>query len=86
MANPKITTTTTIEYQFTLPATLLQLRQLVEEARDFSETATVNITTQKVLDYYDEPAGETIVKVSISNVGPLFHKPKYTVGMGSFEK
>ena len=41
MAATKVATTTTVEYQFTLPTTIKDLREFINEVHNFSDNAKV---------------------------------------------
>lgn len=86
MAATKIATTTTVEYQFTLPITIKELREFIEEVHNFSDNATVMFKVCEP-DYNSRVVTEqTSVKITLTQNGPLRTFPRITIGHGTLEK
>lgn len=86
MAATKVATTTTVEYQFTLPTTIKDLREFIEEAHNFSDNANVQFKVYEP-DYNTRVVTEpTSVKITLTQNGPLSNFPRIIVGQDTFEK
>ena len=86
MAATKVATTTTVEYQFTLPTTIKDLREFINEVHNFSDNAKVEFKVYEP-DYDNRiSTGPTSVKITLTQNGPLSNFPRIVVGQGDFEK
>jgi hypothetical protein len=86
MAATKVATTTTVEYQFTLPTTIKDLREFINEVHNFSDNAKVEFKVYEP-DYDNRiSTGPTSVKITLTQNGPLSNFPRIIVGQGTFEK
>ena len=86
MAATKVATTTTVEYQFTLPTTIKDLREFINEVHNFSDNAKVEFKVYEP-DYNTRVVTErTSVKITLTQNGPLSNFPRIIVGQGTFEK
>lgn len=86
MAATKIATTTTVEYQFTLPMTIKDLREFINEVHNFSDNAKVEFKVCEP-DANDRVVTErNSVKITLTQNGPLSNFPRIVVGQGTFEK